>query len=93
MPKNNKEIEDQLLKALESLSKQSKPNIAKTTREFAEESRFFNDNLMVGSLILYRITTSYNASLNAILSTIYDDGELLILSELLHLTKLYREHP
>ncbi|KAJ5774222.1 hypothetical protein N7457_009118 [Penicillium paradoxum] len=39
MPKNNKEIEDQLLKALESLSKQSKPNIAKTAREFAIDSK------------------------------------------------------
>lgn len=35
MPKANKDIEDQLRKALDSLSEQSKPNIAKTAREFA----------------------------------------------------------
>ncbi|KAJ5104254.1 hypothetical protein N7532_004783 [Penicillium argentinense] len=35
MPKNNREIEDQVLKALASLQDQSKPNFAKTAREFA----------------------------------------------------------
>ncbi|KAJ5508233.1 hypothetical protein N7527_010376 [Penicillium freii] len=35
MPKINKEIESQIQLAMESLSKQSKPNIRKTAREFA----------------------------------------------------------
>ncbi|KAJ6020072.1 hypothetical protein N7499_003031 [Penicillium canescens] len=35
MPKTNKEIEIQIEKAMDSLSEQSKPNIAKTAREFA----------------------------------------------------------
>jgi hypothetical protein len=35
MPKNNREIEDRVLKALASLQDQSKPNFAKTAREFA----------------------------------------------------------
>ncbi|KAJ5521539.1 transcriptional regulator family: Centromere protein B DNA-binding region [Penicillium freii] len=35
MPKINKEIESQIQLAMESLSEQSKPNIRKTTREFA----------------------------------------------------------
>ncbi|KAJ5521536.1 hypothetical protein N7527_005651 [Penicillium freii] len=35
MPKANKQIEIQLEKALDSLANQSKPNITKTTREFA----------------------------------------------------------
>ncbi|KAJ5508252.1 hypothetical protein N7527_010395 [Penicillium freii] len=40
MPKSNKEIEIEIQKAIDSLSKQSKPNIAKTAREFAvNESR------------------------------------------------------
>ncbi|KAJ5138584.1 uncharacterized protein N7515_003432 [Penicillium bovifimosum] len=40
MPKSNQEVESQILKALESLSEQTKPNIAKTAREFAvPESR------------------------------------------------------
>lgn len=34
MPKINKNIEDQLLQALDSLSEQTKPNISKTAREF-----------------------------------------------------------
>lgn len=63
MLKNNKEMENQLLKALESLAEQSKPNIARTAREFAvpvnrlrhgkEENRFRNDTLMAVSLALY----------------------------------------
>ncbi|EKV04814.1 hypothetical protein PDIG_86150 [Penicillium digitatum PHI26] len=40
MPKTNKEIEIEIEKAIDSLSNQSKPNIAKTAREFAvSESR------------------------------------------------------
>ncbi|KAJ5437157.1 hypothetical protein N7445_008042 [Penicillium cf. griseofulvum] len=35
MPKTNKQIEIQIEQALDSLSEQSKPNIAKTAREFA----------------------------------------------------------
>ena len=35
MPKSRKNLEDQILLALDSLSEQSKPNIAKTAREFA----------------------------------------------------------
>ncbi|KAJ5962320.1 hypothetical protein N7501_007261 [Penicillium viridicatum] len=35
MPKTNKDIENQLQLAMDSLSEQSKPNIAKTAREFA----------------------------------------------------------
>ncbi|KGO73152.1 hypothetical protein PITC_003390 [Penicillium italicum] len=35
MPKTNKDIEKQLQLALDSLSEQTKPNITKTTREFA----------------------------------------------------------
>lgn len=64
MLKNNKEMENQLLKALESLAEQSKPNIARTAREFAvpvnrlrhgkEENRFRNDTLMAVSLALYK---------------------------------------
>ncbi|KAJ5516275.1 hypothetical protein N7527_007835 [Penicillium freii] len=54
MPKSNKEIEIEIQKAIDSLSEQSKPNIAKTAREFAVEKRFFNDNPMVGSSILYK---------------------------------------
>ncbi|EKV11461.1 hypothetical protein PDIG_49940 [Penicillium digitatum PHI26] len=40
MPKTNKVIEIEIEKAIDSLSNQSKPNIAKTAREFAvSESR------------------------------------------------------
>ncbi|KAJ5121184.1 uncharacterized protein N7515_009145 [Penicillium bovifimosum] len=40
MPKSNQEVESHILKALESLSEQTKPNIAKTAGEFAgPESR------------------------------------------------------
>ncbi|CAI7672323.1 unnamed protein product [Penicillium viridicatum] len=59
MPKNDKEMENQLLKALESLAEQSKPNIARTARGFAvpvnrlrhgkEENRIRNDTLMAAS--------------------------------------------
>lgn len=35
MLKNNKVIENPLFRALESLAEQSKPNIARTAREFA----------------------------------------------------------
>ncbi|KAJ5256797.1 hypothetical protein N7478_006614 [Penicillium angulare] len=35
MPKTNKDIENQIQLAIESLSEQSKPNIRKTAREFA----------------------------------------------------------
>ncbi|KAJ5457136.1 hypothetical protein N7530_012410 [Penicillium desertorum] len=35
MPKSNKEIEIQIQQVIDSLSEQSKPNIAKTAREFA----------------------------------------------------------
>jgi hypothetical protein len=34
MPKDNAKIEIQVAKAIDSLSQQSKPNIAKTAREF-----------------------------------------------------------
>ncbi|OQE38925.1 hypothetical protein PENCOP_c007G03627 [Penicillium coprophilum] len=34
MPKSNKSIENQIDKAIDHLSNQSKPNIAKTAREF-----------------------------------------------------------
>ncbi|KAJ5515658.1 hypothetical protein N7527_007218, partial [Penicillium freii] len=60
---------NQLLKALESLAEQSKPNIAKTAREFAVpvnqlryrwkggKSLFFNDNLMA----LYKYIDYFDA--------------------------------
>lgn len=35
MPKTNKDIEEMILQAMDSLSEQSKPNIKKTAREFA----------------------------------------------------------
>jgi hypothetical protein len=35
MPKDNRDIEDLILKAIDSLSEQPKPNISKTAREFA----------------------------------------------------------
>ncbi|KAJ5824412.1 hypothetical protein N7447_006752 [Penicillium robsamsonii] len=43
MPKTNKDIEQQIQLALDSLSKQIKPNISKTTREFALK-RFLKRN-------------------------------------------------
>jgi hypothetical protein len=66
MPKDNVEIEIRITKAMASLSAQSKPNIAKTAREFAVPMRigfdtdgmagnpYFSDNLTVGSSVLHK---------------------------------------
>ncbi|KAJ5788085.1 hypothetical protein N7457_003075, partial [Penicillium paradoxum] len=66
------------LSSLNLISRKLREN-SRTARK--KESRFFNNNLIdyidyfntVGASI-NRLTTSYNASLNVILSTIYNNG-------------------
>ena len=75
IPKDNTEIEIRITKAMALLSEQSKPNIAKTTREFAvlfnrtgfvtdgiAVNRSFSDNLTVGNSVLYKSLLYANSS-------------------------------
>ncbi|KAJ5528894.1 hypothetical protein N7527_002287 [Penicillium freii] len=53
MPKSNKEIEIEIQKAIDSLSEQSKPNIAKTAREFAVNKSRLRRRWKEGALYKY----------------------------------------